>query len=44
MSVSLSLWPQWRHHQLHSFLLGWMVLEDQVTFYLLFFGVAISWE
>ena len=44
MSVRLSMWPQYRTYDAHSFLLGWMVLPDQLTIYLVFVGVAISWE
>ncbi len=42
--MMVQAWPQWRTHQLHSVLLGWMVLPDQVTIYLVFFGVAITWN
>ncbi len=42
--MRVQLWPQFRTFGLHSFLLGWMVLDEQVTFYFLFFGVAINWE
>ncbi len=43
-AVRLQIWPQWRTHEAHSVLLGWMVLPDQVTIYLVFFGIAINWE
>ncbi len=41
--MRVQVWPQYRAHDAHSFLLGWMVLPNQLTIYLVVIGIAVSW-